>query len=92
MENLSVFHSALFNCVLCALVKRCKHFYCDNKALGKNTIGGQKAGHLWCFYLISENIIFRYAVSAAETGGQDVYQMIVTGVVVIVAHAAQADG
>ena len=24
MENLSVFHSALFNCVLCALVKRCK--------------------------------------------------------------------
>ena len=23
MENLSVFHSALFNCVLCALVKRC---------------------------------------------------------------------
>lgn len=25
MENLSVFHSALFNCVLCALVKRCKN-------------------------------------------------------------------
>ena len=27
MENLSVFHSALFNCVLCALVKRCKERY-----------------------------------------------------------------
>lgn len=27
MENLSVFHSAFFNYVLCALVKRCKHFF-----------------------------------------------------------------
>ena len=33
----------------------------------------------------------RYAVSAAETGEQDIYQMIVIGVAAIVAHAAQAD-
>ena len=34
----------------------------------------------------------RYAVSAAETGEQDIHQTIVIGVAAIVAHAAQADG
>ena len=33
----------------------------------------------------------RYAVSAAETGEQDIHQTIVIGVAAIVAHAAQAD-
>ena len=33
----------------------------------------------------------RYAVSAAETGEQDIHQTIVIGVAAIVAHTAQAD-
>ena len=33
----------------------------------------------------------RYAVSAAETGEQDIHQTLVIGVAGIVAHAAQAD-
>ena len=33
----------------------------------------------------------RYAVSAAETGEQDIHQTIVIGMAAIVAHTAQAD-